>query len=32
MTVKSKTNPISFEAIIDLDSDIKTARRYFNIQ
>ena len=26
MTVKSKTNPISFEAIIDLDSDIKTAQ------
>ena len=25
MTVKSKTNPISFEAIIDLDSDVKTA-------
>ena len=25
MTVKSKTNSISFEAIIDLDSDIKTA-------
>ena len=25
MTVKSKTNPISFEAIINLDSDIKTA-------
>ena len=26
MTVKSKTNPISFEAILDLDSDIKTAQ------
>ena len=25
MTVKSKTNSISFEAIIDLDSDVKTA-------
>ena len=25
MTVKSKTNQISFEAIIDLDSDVKTA-------
>ena len=25
MTVKSKTNSISFESIIDLDSDVKTA-------
>ena len=25
MTIKSKTNPISFEAIIDLNSEIKTA-------
>ncbi len=25
MTVKGKTNPVSFESIINLDSDIKTA-------
>ena len=26
MTIKDKTNPINFEAIVDLDSDIKTAQ------
>tara|TARA_B100001173_G_C15946687_1_gene529502 strand:- start:380 stop:1111 length:732 start_codon:yes stop_codon:yes gene_type:complete len=39
MTIKDKTNPISFEAIVDLDSNIKTAegklafdRSEFNVQ
>ncbi len=39
MTIKSKTNPISFEAIVDLTSEIKTAegtlvfnRNDFNVQ
>ena len=39
MTIKDKTNPISFEAIVDLDSNIKTAegklafdRSMFNVQ
>ena len=39
MTIKSKTNPISFEAIIDLNSEVKTAegklvfnRNDFNVQ
>ena len=39
MTIKDKTNPISFEAIVDLDSNIKTAegklvfdRSKFNVQ